>query len=150
MEEAFGTTISKTEDFTTLAFSQLGGSCTAVVLERDLKETVVVEPTQQETAAQQITIIVSADKTSYENDDIVTLSGTLKDGDLLLAGREVKLTLELLLDFCPTSCTELVCCICHFSTFATEDQTGSHSKSTLDKHNLNTQAQNSFFSYSWD
>lgn len=77
-----------------LRFLRLGGSCTAVVLERDLKETVVVEPTQQETAAQQITIIVSADKTSYENDDIVTLSGTLKDGDLLLAGREVKLTLD--------------------------------------------------------
>lgn len=98
---AFGVITGETEEFTKLVFSQLGGSCTAVVLERDLKDTFVIEPKQQETIAQQIKITISGDKTSYNKDEITTFSGTLKDGDLLLAGREVKLILELLLEISP-------------------------------------------------
>jgi hypothetical protein len=102
LSDAFGITIAKTEEFATLVFSQLGGSCTAVVLERDLKDTLVAEPAEQETSTgQQIKITVNGDKTSYAKDETVTFSGTLRDGDLLLANREVKLTLDLLLEISP-------------------------------------------------
>ncbi len=75
---AFGTTASQTEEFAKLAFSQLGGSCTAVVLERDLKDAFVTEPTQQTNQEIGKITTVSTDKSSYISGETIKLRGQIE------------------------------------------------------------------------